>query len=51
MTWGSRARWEGAEDPLQSSIPWRGPATVQVVHLAWVEQVVKLPQDPGKRET
>lgn len=50
MTWEAGAGGRGQRVSRSISVPRRGPATVQVVHLAWVEQVVKFPEDPRERE-
>lgn len=45
---GCRGRVGAAAGGRGTSVPGSGPATVQVVHLPRVEQVVKLSEDPGK---
>ena len=44
------ARERGQRIGCSISVPRCGPASVQVVHLAWVEQVVKFPEHPRERE-
>lgn len=50
VTRDSRGSGRGQGTGHSISIPWRGPAAVQVVHLAWVEQVVELAKDPEESE-
>lgn len=47
---GCRGRVGVAAGGRGTSVPGSGAATVQVVHLPRVEQVVKLSEDPGERE-